>query len=908
MNKARFTPTALTVALSAALLNACAPNVSREDAARATEGYVEDVNKLFVVDCLLPGQVRKLGSAMTYISQRRPIRATAAECEARGGEYVAYDRANAASALKIWLPKAMEGDAEAQTTVGQIFEKGTGQQPDYQSAFLWYKKAADLGNAQAQLNLGHLYEQGLGVPKDPVAAMQWYRKATGLEAANLQFAPANLQAADNSGEVQALREEAKQSREESSRLRARLSEVERQSAGERAKSNARAEKEVENLRLQAEQSRQESERLRERLAELEQKSQSERQSTDQTRARDDRELENLRREAEKSREESERLREKLAAAERKSENLGQAKSDNGQELEALKREAEKSRQESAQLRAQMLEMQQQFMDQQESLRKSQDELEDARRALQERKAAPAQAQADDSAVKRMEEELRQKEARLKAQQAKVSAMAASLDKERQAARREMENARKQQEAAARQSAAAKETPAAQSAANGLQAELTDTENALRGKTDEYQKQSSELTRWLTGGGQDRAKIDGRKQELQTLAREIASLKDKLEQQNRKIAQAGSESVKIAGGPDIEILDPPVTLTRGIPTIQLNVAKELKEIVGKIKASEGLETLLIDDKPQTVDASGTFRAPVSGGQSEIKIVATDKKNKRSDMTISLLSDGANAGPTYAAANPQPKGADRATGANFGKYYALIIGNDEYRAYPQLQTPINDAKSLDVILRERYGFKTKLLLNANRYAIMSALNDMRKIVGEEDSLLIYYAGHGEIDKATQTAYWLPTDADKNNNANWISSQSITEFLAIMPARHSIVVADSCYSGALTGSAVAKLPEGMDPEKRAKWLKAMSARKGRTVLTSGGVAPVMDAGGGGHSVFANAFLKVLRSNDRMIEDYDIFRDVSNQVRSASARVGFPQTPQYAPLQHSGHEGSPFVFTPEA
>ena len=126
--------------------------------------------------------------------------------------------------------------------------------------------------------------------------------------------------------------------------------------------------------------------------------------------------------------------------------------------------------------------------------------------------------------------------------------------------------------------------------------------------------------------------------------------------------------------------------------------------------------------------------------------------------------------------------------------------------------------------------------------------------------------------------------------------------------MVVADSCYSGALTGSAVAKLPEGMDDAKRERWLKAMNNRKARTVLTSGGVKPVMDLGGGDHSVFANAFLKVLRSNKRVLEDYDVFRDVSNQVRTSASKVGFEQSPQYAPLQHAGHEGSPFFFVPEA
>ena len=83
---------------------------------------------------------------------------------------------------------------------------------------------------------------------------------------------------------------------------------------------------------------------------------------------------------------------------------------------------------------------------------------------------------------------------------------------------------------------------------------------------------------------------------------------------------------------------------------------------------------------------------------------------------------------------------------------------------------------------------------------------------------------------------------------------------------------------------------------------------MLTSGGLAPVLDEGGGGHSVFANAFLQVLRSNRRVLEDYDIFGEVARQVKASAARLGFAQLPQYAPLQHAGHEGSPFFFVPGA
>ncbi len=134
---------------------------------------------LYVVDCLLPGQVRQLGSG-TYLTPRRPVLTTAADCRIRGGEYVAYDRANYKTALQVWLPTAEQGDAEAQINVGEIFERGLGGEPNYQAALIWYQKAAEQGNARAQFNLGTLYEQGLGVGKDKMQALNWYRKAWGM--------------------------------------------------------------------------------------------------------------------------------------------------------------------------------------------------------------------------------------------------------------------------------------------------------------------------------------------------------------------------------------------------------------------------------------------------------------------------------------------------------------------------------------------------------------------------------------------------------------------------------------------------------------------------------------------------------------------------------------------------------
>jgi TPR repeat protein len=137
-------------------------------------------DRLLTVDCLLPGQVRQLGMSMTYLAPRRAIKTSAGDCEVRGGEYTAYDRANYSTALRVWQPTADQGDKEAQTNIGEIYERGMGAAPDYEKAAFWYKKAADQGYARALINLGFLYEQGRGVSKDPAMALQLYRRAAGL--------------------------------------------------------------------------------------------------------------------------------------------------------------------------------------------------------------------------------------------------------------------------------------------------------------------------------------------------------------------------------------------------------------------------------------------------------------------------------------------------------------------------------------------------------------------------------------------------------------------------------------------------------------------------------------------------------------------------------------------------------
>lgn len=189
MNTANASRRAAALLLGALLATAAAllahERAAAQDAGAAQEGYAA-VQALQVVDCLLPGQVRVVGGR-TYLTPRRPTRTTAGDCGARGGEYLAYDRADYRSALNVWLPAAEEGDARAQTMVGEIYERGLGGDPDYGAAAQWYRRAAEQGDARAQFNLGTLHEQGLGVPADRMEALNWYRLASGLPADSLIF-------------------------------------------------------------------------------------------------------------------------------------------------------------------------------------------------------------------------------------------------------------------------------------------------------------------------------------------------------------------------------------------------------------------------------------------------------------------------------------------------------------------------------------------------------------------------------------------------------------------------------------------------------------------------------------------------------------------------------------------------
>ncbi len=506
---------------------------------KATQGMVKR-SDLEIVDCLLPGQVRQLGNT-SFLTQRRPVRTTTSECSIRGGEFVAYDRADLQSALRVWMQAAQSGDLEAQTNVGEIYERGLGVQPDYAAAASWYQKAADRNYSRALFNLGTLYEQGLGVAQDQLKALNLYRQAWGVPEDSIIYASA-------------------------------------------------AQHEQESLR---------------------------------------------------------------------------------KELEAVIRER-------------------------------------------------------------------------------------------------------------------------------------DTQLGL------LQKQLKEL-------------------------------------QNQQ-AQAPAPPQAASDNKEVEAL---------------------KKWIAQLEA---------------------------------------EKNRSSERLASIPRTRTPQGTTELIAVP-PKADERTlSGMNFGRYYAIVIGNQNYDSIEDLQTPLYDAERAARVLADKYGFTVQVLDDANDITILKTINDLNAVLKPDDNVLIYYAGHGARLNAgkVESGYWLPVNADAPpKDTFWIPTEQITGHLGRLVAKRVLVVADSCYAGLLStdpGYLFLNDKVGYSQD----YIKYKLPKRARLLLSSGGDAPVLDEGSGGNSVFARAFLDELEANTGILSSPELFSRLRKRVEVAAAKNKFVQKPEYKSIKGAGHEVGDFFFVP--
>ena len=169
---------------------------------------------------------------------------------------------------------------------------------------------------------------------------------------------------------------------------------------------------------------------------------------------------------------------------------------------------------------------------------------------------------------------------------------------------------------------------------------------------------------------------------------------------------------------------------------------------------------------------------------------------------------------------------------------------------------------------------------------------------------------MDKPSQRArlrgYWLPTNADQNQDVNWVDNWWVTDHLDAAKARRALVIADSCYGGVFS----ADLPIGPVtplPPLGEKDLEKKLERRSRFVLASGGVAPAIDAATptAEHSIFADALIEVLQQNSGSMSVVELYGRVFDQMYASLQHAGLEQEPELKVIRAAGHESEgDFLF----
>lgn len=261
----------------------------------------------------------------------------------------------------------------------------------------------------------------------------------------------------------------------------------------------------------------------------------------------------------------------------------------------------------------------------------------------------------------------------------------------------------------------------------------------------------------------------------------------------------------------------------------------------------------------------------------------------------LLQGVSAADRRAAAAAAKRRVVKAALPQIARKLALVIGVDSYadKRIPQLDNAVKDAQAVAKLLETSLGYEAIVIPNASKEAIVAALNKLAAEVDSDDSVIVYYAGHGAVVESTGLGYWQPANATADKPETWLSNADITKLIGQIGASQVALVSDSCYSGSLVTSQRIRATTATSPQQ-------FLSQKSVVIMSSGGNEPVFDSGRGGHSPFAWNLMRALEN----VSSWQAGGNLFERVRFAVARE-LPQRPQYGAVTEAGHQvGGDYLF----
>ena len=198
---------------------------------------------------------------------------------------------------------------------------------------------------------------------------------------------------------------------------------------------------------------------------------------------------------------------------------------------------------------------------------------------------------------------------------------------------------------------------------------------------------------------------------------------------------------------------------------------------------------------------------------------------------------------------------------GRRVIAVIGIDRYQGWRRLTNAVRDARGAAALFGQ-LGFEsvTEPLFDdrATGKAIHELVTDDLRTLCADDSLVLFYAGHGGTrthplgSQVVKTGYLIPVDAS-DRAATWIELDGWLRAVSLLPAMHILVILDACHSGIALGPII-KWRDGGTWQTTP--LSTLKARRSRRIITSALDDQVaLDSGPVyGHSLFTGCLIEGL------------------------------------------------------
>ncbi|MBR5610846.1 MAG: WG repeat-containing protein [Bacteroidales bacterium] len=223
------------------------------------------------------------------------------------------------------------------------------------------------------------------------------------------------------------------------------------------------------------------------------------------------------------------------------------------------------------------------------------------------------------------------------------------------------------------------------------------------------------------------------------------------------------------------------------------------------------------------------------------------------------------------------------------FALVIGNEDYNGgkrdasyQPNVEFAEQDATTFARFAEDMMGVPSQniiLLKNATYAQMKQNLSKIERVAKQNPGqveLIVYYAGHGQVDGDSKESYLIPVDVSITAPTAGIKLEEFYSTLSSCNAKRTIVFLDACYSGVGRGIII-----------RAKETPVKGNLVVMTATSSSQRSmPYHDKS---HGLFTYFLLKTMKDHNGDISIGDLYNEVSATVKTKSIWINnMEQTPE--------------------